>query len=378
MLKTRLFAPGPVMVPPEVLEAVARPPEHHRSAAFAERLGRVRAGLAELAAVPGQDVVVVTGSGTAGFEAAFLAAVPAGVPVLAAHAGKFGERWAELARRFGHPVTEVSAPWGEVLDPQAIADALRADPGIRVVTTTHSETSTGALHDVRAIATAVRAAAPDALMIVDAVTSLAVTELRPADWDLDVVVSGSQKGVLLPPGLSFAWLSERAWSAAGERTPAYSLDLRRERDSQRDGRTGTTPAVSLIAGLEVALPLLLGDGLTSLWSARARLNEALLAAGEAAGCVRFATRPSPAVAALRVPDGLAAGAVLAGLSDRGLRIAGGQDHVKPFLLRPSLLGWADEFDAVGLAGAMESVLRSLGAPVPYGAATAAALAVLDG
>lgn len=377
MLKSRLFAPGPVEVPPEVLEAVARPPEHHRSPAFAALLGRVRSGLATLAAVPGDDVVVVTGSGTAGFEAAFLAAVPAGAPVLAAHAGKFGERWSELARRYGHPVSEVTAPWGAALEPEAIQQALRDQPGIRAVITTHSETSTGTLHDVRAIAAAVREVAPDALVIIDAVTSLGATELRPREWGLDVVVAGSQKGVMLPPGLAFAWLSERAWNGRGQRAPTFAFDLHAERQRQRDGRTGTTPAVSLVAGLGAALPLLLADGLEALWERRTRLNDALLAAGEAAGCEPFAARPSPAVAAMRAPAGLAAPDVLAALAARGVRIAGGQDHVKPFLLRPSLLGWADEFDAVGLAGALETVLREVGVPVPRGAATAAAMAVLE-
>ncbi|MDZ7801312.1 MAG: alanine--glyoxylate aminotransferase family protein [Trueperaceae bacterium] len=375
--KARLLAPGPVEVPPDVLEAVGRPPLHHRSPAFAELLGRTREGLAALADVPGDDVLVVTGSGTAGFEAAFLAAVPHGAPVVSAHAGKFGARWAELARRYGHPVTETTAPWGACLDPEAVARAVRDTPGVRAVTMAHSETSTGVLHDVREIARAVREVAPEVLVIVDAVTSLGVTELRPRAWDLDVVVSGSQKGVMLPPGLSFAWLSERAWSTEGPKTPSFSLDLRSERERQRNGTTGTTPAVSLIAGLDVALSRLRAVAPETLWATRARRNAAVLAAGLAVGARPFAERPSPAVAALEVPAGLDARDVVAAFARRGVRIGGGQDHIASRVIRPSVLGWADDFDVLGLAGTLEAVLREGGADAPYGAGPAAAARVLD-
>lgn len=375
--KPRLLAPGPVEVPPDVLEAMARPVVHHRSPEFRSRLLRVREGLARLACVPGDDVTVVTGSGTAGFEAAFLAAVPAGAPVLATHAGKFGERWAGLARRHGHETIEVTAPWGAALAPERVADALRRRPDVRAVTVVHSETSTGALHDVAAIAAAVRAAAPDALVLVDAVSSLAAAELRPRDWGLDAVAAGSQKGVMVPPGLAFAWLSERAWATGEEGRGGTYLDLRDERARQRDGTTGSTPAVSLVAGLEAALPLLLHDGPEALWARRRRLNDALLAAGRAAGLARYAERPSPAVAALRTPPGVSAPDVVAALARRGVRIGGGQDAAKPHLLRPSLLGWADDFDALGLAATLESALREVGADVPRGAAVAAAMETLE-
>lgn len=376
MVKPRLMAPGPVEVPPAVLEAIARPPLHHRSEAFAELLLEARLRLAELASVPGEDVVVLTGSGTAGFEAAFLACVPPGAKVIGLHAGRFGRRWVELARGYGHEVVEVEAPWGEPLQPDALREALARHPDAAAITTTHSETSTGALHDVAALAAAAREAAPDALFVVDAVTSLGVAELRPGEWGLDAVVSGSQKGVMLPPGLAFAWLSERAWERdVGGR--AHYLDLRREREKQRSGQTGTTPAVSLVAGLIPALDLLLADGLEALWSRRARLNGALLAAGEAAGCGPFARRPSPAVAALRMPDAIAAPDAVAAFARRGVRIAGGQEHTKPVMIRPSLMGWADAYDALAMAALLESILRELGHQVPRGRAAAAALEVLE-
>ncbi len=377
--KPRLLAPGPVEVPPAVLEAMARPVIHHRSEPFRQLFAGVRARLAEAAMVPGEEVLVVTGSGTAGFEAALLACVPAGGTVLSLHAGKFGERWASMAKRFGFTVVELAAPWGGTFEFERLREVLRSSPGIDAVTTTHSETSTGVLHDVEAIASVVRQEAPDALVVVDAVTSLAAAELRPRDWSLDVVVSGSQKGLMVPPGLAFAYLSGRAWRRSdalaerGRLVPSYYLDLRRERQRQAQNQTATTPAVSLVAGLDVALGMLLEEGMEAVWARRTSLNEALLAAGEAIGLMRYADRPSPAVAALRTPEGVEAGAVIARLASHGIRIGAGQDAAKPHLLRPSVLGYADRFDVITLAAALEDALRALGRDVAFGSGPAAAL-----
>lgn len=379
MIKERLLAPGPVEVPPAVLEALARPVIHHRSPAFTSLFMGVRERLAEAAMVPGEEVLVVTGSGTAAFEAALLATAPAAGRVVSLHAGKFGARWAAMARSFGFEVSELAEPWGQTFDPDRVRAALEAAGPLDVVTTTHSETSTGALHDVEALAAVVREVAPEALLLVDAVTSLAAAELRPRDWGLDVVVSGSQKGLMVPPGLAFAYLSERAWersdalAARGALVGSYYLDLRRERPRQRDGQTAATPAVSLVAGLEVALRLLLDEGMPSVWQRRARLNDALLAAGEAMGLARYATRPSPAVAALRTPEGVSAPDVIRHMAAAGVRIGAGQDAAKPHLLRPSVLGHADRFDVVTLASALEEALRAQGSDVPFGAGAAAAL-----
>lgn len=375
--KTRLAAPGPVEVPPAVLEAIARPPLHHRTEAFAALLQQARGALATLMGVPGDDVAILSGSGTTAFEAAFLSTLPAGAPVAAVHAGKFGRRWASLARRHGHEVVEVEAPWGDTPSPERIADALAGRDDLAAATLVHSETSTGTLHDVAAHAAAVRAVAPEARIVVDAVTSLAVSELDPRGWGLDAVVAGSQKGVMLPPGLGFAWLSERVRATPPAPLRTFSLDLHAELPAQASGRPTTTPAVGLIAGLAAAAPLLLQDGLPALWDARARRSEALLAAGEAAGCRRFSRRPSPAVAALRVPAGVDAPAVVAVMARRGVRIAGGQDATKPFLIRPSALGWLDDVDVLGIAATLEAALREVGAEVPHGASVAAAARVLD-
>lgn len=380
--KERLYAPGPVEVPPAVLEALARPVAHHRSAAFREQFLRTRAALAELLLVPGDDVLLLTGSGTAGFEAALLGSVPAGAEVLALVSGKFGERWAEMARRFGYRVRELAAAPGEEFDPSELERTLREAPALAAVTVVHSETSTGALHDLEALAGLVRRVTPEALLLVDAVTSLGAAELRPREWGLDAVVSGSQKGVMTPPGLAFVWLSERAWRST-DLPPGYYLDLRRERGKQRDGQAAYTPAVSLVAGLEVALGLLLEQGVEAVWRRRARLNDALLDAGRALGLTPLAHRPSPAVAALLTPEGVAAPALVAALGRRGVIVGGGQDELKGRLIRPSLLGWADRYDAVALAAALEDALLEVSAGTAAagrfarGAAVAAALGSLD-
>lgn len=382
MLKPRLLAPGPVEVPPEVLAALARPVIHHRTDAFAELFLRAAGRLAEVACVPGEEVLILTASGTAAFEAGLLATVPRGERLLCLHAGKFGERWLSLARAYGYEVEELSAPWGEVVTPGAVRAALEAalsrGRAFAAVLTVHSETSTGALFDVQAIAREVRDLSPETLLLVDCVTSLSVTELRPRDWGLDGVFSGSQKGVMMPPGLAFAWLSARAWERGGPSTgPSFYLDLHRERARQRIGQTATTPAVNLIYALDAALALLLVEGVEPVWARRERLNGAVLAGASALGCRPFASRPSPAVAALTAPDGIGAPDIVAAYAARGVRIGGGQDQAKRTLFRPSVLGYADAYDALTLVAVLEEVLRARGREVPYGHGVAAAMRTLE-
>lgn len=374
--RDRLFAPGPVAVPPQVLEAIGRPVVHHRTPRFRSLFVDLRSKLAEVARVPGEDVLTLTGSGTAAFEAGLLACVPQGATVASVGGGKFGERWAKLARTYGYRVVDVPCTWGDAADPQRLAETLAANPDTAAVTMTHSETSTGVLHHVEELASVVRAQAPDALVLVDCVTSLSVAPVEPHEWGLDGVFFGSQKGLLVPPGLGFAWLSERAWGQGGARPPSFYLDLHRERARQRQGETAFTPAVNLVFGLDVALDLLLRDGVSAVWARRERMNRAVIAAGEAIGLTGFAERASPAVAALRVPDGLAAPDVVKAAASRGARIAGGQDATKPFLIRPSVLGWLDDYDVVVLAAVLEDALRDAGGNVTAGAGMSAAMAVL--
>ncbi len=375
MYKPRLMAPGPVEVPPQVLEALARPIIHHRTEVFKEIFLRARAKLAKLTLVP-DDVLILTSSGTAGFEAALLATVPRGGKVLGINAGKFGERWVKLAERYGYEVVSMELEWGKAVDPDELINLLSQHPDIAALLTTHSETSTGVLHDVEQIAKVARELVPEALILVDCVTSLGAAELRPLEWGLDAVVSGSQKGVMTPPGLAFVWLSERAWAKSDKLNPTFYLDLHQELRQQRQGQTTYTPAVSLVAGLDAALDLLLEEGIENVWARRDRLNRTIITAAESLACAPYAERASPAVAALRAPEGLKAPAIVRGFGKRGMRIAGGQDRAKPVLFRPSVLGYADAYDALTIVAVLEDVLRELGQNIPYGQAVAVAMQVL--
>ncbi|HLR46770.1 MAG TPA: alanine--glyoxylate aminotransferase family protein [Deinococcales bacterium] len=353
MRKERLYAPGPVELPPAVLEALARPVLHHRTALYAEVQDRVAARLRDVFLTGSEEVITISGSGSAGLEAAFLAAVPAGAKVLVINAGKFGERWLEIARTYRHETVELAFEWGRAADPAELEAALARHPDVKAVLATHSETSTGVLHDVEELARVTRERAPEALFIVDAVTSLGSAELRPLDWGLDAVVAGSQKGLLAPPGLAFIWLSERARQVPEEQLhPHYYLNLR----SRAGGRQPTTPAVNLVVALDVALGLILDEGLENVWRRRARLTADLISSLEPLGFTVFAERVTPAVAALRVPPGVDGTELVAGLRERGLTVAGGQDRLAGKIVRPSLLGWADEFDVAVLAAAFRSVL----------------------
>jgi aspartate aminotransferase-like enzyme len=375
--KSRLYAPGPVEVPPQVLAALAEPVLHHRTPEFRALFSATGRQLAEIFQVPGDDVLVLTASGTAGLEAGLLATVPRAAKIIGVSAGKFGERWITMARAYGFEVIEVPFEWGSTADPEILRRVLEQHPDAAAVLTTHSETSTGVLHDVQALAAVTRSVLPDALFLVDAVTSLAAAELRPADWQLDVVVSGSQKGLNTPPGLAFVWLSERAWASDRNLLPSFYLNLRAERAKQRNGETACTPATSLVRALNVALELLLAEGLPAVWQRRRLLTDALLAGGKALGYTQFARRVSPAVAALRTPAGLSAPAVVQALARQGVRIAGGQDHTRDFLIRPSLLGHADTLDAVTLIAALEQASAAAGLAVEPGNGVKSVLQLLQ-
>jgi aspartate aminotransferase-like enzyme len=355
---------------------MSKPVMYHRSEDFKALFLKVRSQLADIACVPGEDVLIVAGSGTAGFEAGMLACVPRAAKVIGIHAGKFGERWVALARHHGFDVVEVSLPWGEAADVETLRSTLRAHPDAAAVMTTHSETSTGVLHPIESLARTVQGEAPEALFLVDCVTSLGVAELRPREWGLDGVFAGSQKGLMTPPGLAFAWLSERAWAREMNLVPSFYLDLRKERQVQREGQTAYTPATSLILGLEAALELLLAEGISAVWERRERINRAVLEAARRLGCRPYAARVSPAVAALRAPEGLRAPQIVSGFARRGVRIAGGQDRAKPFLFRPSVVGYADAYDALTVVAVLEDVLRDLGHDTPFGLGVGTAMHVL--
>jgi aspartate aminotransferase-like enzyme len=367
MKKYQLMAPGPTPVPSEVLLAMAQPMLHHRTPAYEALFVAVRAGLKRLFQTT-QDVIPLACSGTGAMEAAVVNTLSAGDTVAVVVAGKFGERWLELCRAYGLNVVELTAPFGETVPPERVAEALRANPRIKAVLAQHSETSTGVLHDVRAYAAVTRPT--DAILIVDAVSSLGIADLQMDAWGLDVVVAGSQKGLMLPPGLGFCALTDKAWALnRTARLPRYYLDLAAERKTLAKNEAHFTPAVSIVVGLKTVLDMLEREGLAGVFKRHDRLARATRAGVEALGLRLFCrATPSPAVTAVMAPPGVDSETIVKAYSQaHNITIAGGQGEMKGQLFRLGHMGYAAEFDVITALAALEQVLADLGQPVDFGA-----------
>lgn len=378
MKKYYLLAPGPTPVPPEVLQAIARQVLHHRTPEFEALFARVRAGLQELHGTAG-EVLILAGSGTGAMEAAVVNLCSRGDRAIVIRCGKFGERWAEICRAFGVEVLALDAPYGEAVAPDRLARALREHPEARAVFATQSETSTGVLEEIQAYAALTRGT--DTLLVVDAVSSLGAVACPMDAWGVDAVVSGSQKGLMCPPGLAFIALNDRAWAAV-ERAdlPRYYWDLKGERRWQAKRQTQFTPAVSLLVGLDAALGLLKAEGFANVYRRHERLARATRAGAEALGLALFPrANPSPAVTAVVAPHGIDGEAVVRAYGEaHNITIAGGQGEMKGKLFRLAHLGYVGDFDVVVGLAALERVLAGLGHPVDYGSALRAAQKVLEG
>jgi aspartate aminotransferase-like enzyme len=372
MKKYQLMAPGPTPVPSEALLAMARPMIHHRTPEYEALFVEVRAGLKRLVQTA-QEVIPLACSGTGAMEAAVVNTLSPGDAVAVVCAGKFGERWIEMARAFGLEVVPLAASFGETVAAGRVADALRARPGIAAVLAQHSESSTGVLHDVRGYAAATRDSG--AILIVDAVSSLGIADLPMDAWGVDVVVAGSQKGLMLPPGLAFCALSERAWrSVATSRLPKYYFDLAAERTTILRNEAHFTPAVSIVLGLREVLRMLAAEGLPNVFRRHDRLARATRAGVEALGLRLFArATPSPALTAVAAPPGVDSEAIVAAFSaDHNITIAGGQGEMKGQIFRLGHMGYAAELDVIVALAALEQVLAGLGQPVDFGAGVRAA------
>ena len=369
--KKYLFAPGPTPVPPQVLAAMAEPIVHHRAADFRALYERCLARLKEVFRTDG-DVLLFTASGTGAMESAVANLCNPGDPVLVVSAGGFGERWVELARAYGTDLDVLAYEWGATPSAAEVAERLAARPA-KAVFCQHSETSTGVVADIRALAAAAHDAG--ALLVVDAVSSLGAVPLETDAWGVDVVISGSQKALMTPPGLAMVSVSERAWERLGSR-PRYYFDWLRTRDAQARLDAPFTPAISLIAGLEVALGLLLETGLDEAFAHHARLGRACREGVKAMGLELFSPDEdrSAVVTAVRSPEGIDSGDVLEALRDRfGVTLAPGQGRVKGKIFRIGHIGWYDVFDITTALAAVELVLAELGAELERGVAVTRAL-----
>ncbi len=372
MKKIRLYTPGPCAVPEEVLLEMARPFEHHRTDWFKDFMQQCQEKL-KVALQTKNEVLIITGSGTAAAEAAIIGCNPPGSKMLTIEGGKFGQRWGEIAEQFGLDVVRHEIEWGTAIDPQVVADYLKKDPAITAVMLTHSETSTATLCDLEAIGKITNAAGK--LLLADCITSAGALPLKPDEWGVDVVITGAQKALMLPPGLGFASLSARAWEAVerNQGQHAYYLNLLKARKSGEKHDTPFTPAHLLIRGLNKALDILLEDGIEQVWKRVAAMAAATRAAGEAIGLEVFSKRPSDSVTALNCPAGISVSDIRAGLKDRfGIQSAGGQEHLKGKIFRIGHMGYVDAMDTVLVIAALEQVLYKLGHKFELGAGVAAA------
>jgi len=370
-MKRYLFTPGPTPVPPEVLAAMGAPVVHHRSPDFRPIYERCLARLREVCRTE-SDVLLFTSSGTGAFESAVSNLVSPGEPHLVVSAGSFGERWAAMTTAYGADVDHLRYAWGETPDPDDVRARLAAREA-KAVWIVQSETSTGVVADVQALAEAAKDAA--ALVVVDAVSSLGAVPCETDAWRLDVVVSGSQKALMTPPGLGLAAVSESALAVTGS-SPRFYFDWERTRKAQRVLDAPFTPAVSLVAALDVALGLLLDEGLDAAFDRHVRLGRAARAGAKAMGLELFSPDEdrSAVVTAVRVPEGIDSGELISAVRTRfGMTLANGQADLKGKIVRIGHIGWFDVFDITTALAAIELVLAELGADIERGVAVTAAL-----
>jgi serine---pyruvate transaminase len=371
MEKRYLFTPGPTPVPPQVLAAMAEPVVHHRSPDFRPVYERCLARLQEVCRTEA-DVLLFTSSGTGAFESAVVNLVSPGERHLVVSAGSFGERWVSMTTAYGAEVDRVAYAWGETPDADDVRSRL-AEREAKAVWIVQSETSTGVVADVQSLAAAAKE--HGALVVVDAVSSLGAVPCETDAWGLDVVVSASQKALMTPPGVGLAAVSQTALDAAGS-TPRFYFDWQRTLKAQRAFDAPYTPAVSVVAALDVALGLLLEEGLDAAFERHVRLGRAARAGAKAMGLELFSPDEdrSAVVTAVRVPDGIDSGDVIRAARDRfGMTLANGQGDLKGRIVRIGHIGWFDVFDITSALAAIELVLAELGADVERGVAVTAAL-----
>ncbi len=364
--KPELRIPGPVPVPSRVLQAAAAPMINHRGADFRQRMPALLARLQRVFRTE-NCLVPITGSGTAAMEAAVSNLINPGDPVMVFVGGSFGERWAQICRAFGAQVHELTYSWGEGLDPERAQEALQRHPEVMVVFATQNESSTGVLNDIQGLSKA--AAKADALFVVDAVSSLGGVPLETDDWDIDVVVTASQKCLMAPPGLAFVSLSSRARERmAHVDTPRYYLDLLRYCRMLEIGETPFTPNISALFALEESLAMLEAEGLSAVFSRHRLLRDMVRAGVKALGLALLVPErwASPTVTAIK-PDFADVDAFRRRLlGDYGVEVAGGQGELAGQILRIGHMGYVSPLDMLGTLGALEACLGE------FGVATAAA------
>jgi aspartate aminotransferase-like enzyme len=371
--KKRLFTPGPTPVLPEAVLAMSAPILNHRKDDF-KRLLRESTAMLKSIYKTENDVLILTSSGTGAMESAVTNFLSPGDRVLVVVGGKFGERWEELCRAFRLNVVKVPVEWGDAVDPIDIEIHLERDPSIRAVFLQACESSTGVANDIARIGHIV-ARYPRTLLVVDAITGLGTMDMRTDEWYLDVVIGGSQKAFMLPPGLAFVSVSTKAWEFAKESTlPKFYYDLTKERASQGEGQTAFTPAISLIQGLHSALTYINRFGVDHLIGNAALLAKVTRAAVTAIGLRLVARSPADAMTAVYVPKGIEGNKLVSELSQQfGIVLSGGQGKLKGKIFRIAHLGYYDLYDTMAMISCLEIALQRLGYAAPLGEGVKAAL-----
>jgi aspartate aminotransferase-like enzyme len=370
--KKYLFTPGPAPVPPEVLLEIARPLIHHRTPEFSVALDQARELLKPLFGTS-QEVVLLSSSGTGAMEAAVTNLLAPGDAALFVNGGKFGERWGRLLAAHGMTPHEIKVEWGRAVRPEQVEDALKARPEARAVFVQASETSTCAVHPVAEIASLTRRR--DVVLIVDGITSVGVFEQKMDQWGIDALVTGSQKALMLPPGLGMIALSPRAWERARKsKTARFYFDLNRELKAQRDEHTTAwTASVSLVFGLQRALSMIHAETLPKVFARHQLMAEATRAAAPALGMKLLAAdNPAPGVTGILVPPDVDGSKLVRHLrDDLGVSVQGGQDQMKGKLVRIGHMGYLSPFDMIIAVSALELALNHLGYRFALGAGVTA-------
>ncbi|HTY39279.1 MAG TPA: alanine--glyoxylate aminotransferase family protein [Bacteroidota bacterium] len=373
-MRKRLFTPGPTPVPEHVMLAMAEPIIHHRHPEFREVFRRVNENL-KYVFQTSQPVLTLASSGTGGVESTFVSLFSPGDTVIAVNGGKFGERWVKMPRVFGLNSVEIKVDWGKAPTSDQIARALKEHPEAKAVYLVHSETSTGTATDIEKLARVIRENS-DALICVDGITAIGAHEFRFDDWGIDVCVTGSQKGLMIPPGLAFVAVSQRAIAAMERSTlPKFYFDLKKALKAHEKDDTPWTPAISLVIGLDAALQMIRKEGIENVWRRHERLAIGLRDGLRGIGLRLFSEFPSFAVTPVWLPEGIEWKSFNRILKEKyGITIAGGQEEYAGKIFRISHLGYYDELDMVAMLSALEMTLVDCGHSFELGAGVRAAQA----
>ncbi len=361
MKRNLLLTPGPTQTPPYVCEALGKPIIHHRTPQFQENLGEAISGLQHVLQTK-NDIYLLASSGTGAMEASVINLVSPGDKVLTVESGKFGERWTELCQAYGIHADVIEVPWGSSVSPEEIKSYLETDESIKAVFVTHCETSTGVTTDIKALAQVVQKT--NAVLVVDAVSSLGVIDLQMDAWGIDVVVSGSHKGFMLPPGLAFVSLNDKAQRLVEQSTsPKYYFDLRKSKKALEKNDTPFTPAIGIIIALNASLSRFKDQGLASCFEQYKRLARGTRAGALALGLTLFPDESciSDVLTAICLPEGVDGGKVVRIMRDtHGISIAGGQAQLKGKIIRIAHMGCVSKEDIITGISYLEKVLAELG------------------